>query len=149
MRKQPDIERIETAEEVVHGMGLRRFARRDYAKVRSYLDVLEDLEAKVGRMMLEDGGDEDDDGADDKPAQVDADDADDDTPEELDAEEAEARRAEEALAQQARTPDEQPEQPEQPAPVILDLPPPPPAPPVPTEQLDKKLRPSAPPRRPR
>ena len=75
MRKQPDIERIEAAEEVVHGMGLRRFARRDYAKVRSYLDVLEDLEAKVGRMMLEDGGDEDD-GADDKPEQADA--ADDD-----------------------------------------------------------------------
>ena len=140
MRKQPDIERIEAAEEVVHGMGLRRFARRDYAKVRSYLDVLEDLEAKVGRMMLEDGGDEDD-GADDKPEQVDAEEA-----EARRAEEAEARRAEKELAQQELLLDEQPEQP---APVILDLPPPPPAPPVPTEQLDKKLRSIAPPRRPR
>ena len=62
------------------------------------------------------------------------------------AEEAEARRAEKELAQQELLLDEQPEQP---APVILDLPPPPPAPPVPTEQLDKKLRSIAPPRRPR
>jgi hypothetical protein len=151
MSREPDVQRIESAEEVVHGMGLRRFARRDYAKVRSYLDVLEDLEAKLGRMMLEDGADEDADGdADEEPEKVDAPPVDVE-PAPVDDEEAEARRAEEAWARaQAAQAQTQPE-------LLRDQPdaggepdlPPPPAPPVPAEPLDKKVRPSAPPRRPR